>query len=331
MQRSFDESKTHDADDMMARAAWLHFAGRLTQSAVAKRLQIPITRAHRYIARAQNEGLVRVFVDVKAGSCVRIETEILETYGLDMCWVSMDVPEYDTLPLRSLSAKGADFLMRLVSGVDHRVVGIGHGRTLAASVDAMSRVSGDNLKFVSVLGGLTRSYATNPYDVIHRLNQKTGAKAYLMPLPMYANSARDKEVLLAQSCLEATTRLAEQATLYIIGIGEVSKTEDNHSTALDVFVGSKNAKALYNSGARAEVLGQFLDAEGKVLETDWHDRVMSTPLENLRGREVVAIAGGKSKTAAILATLRSGLLTGLIIDEATARAVVGATEPATVP
>ena len=316
---------------MMARAAWLYFTGGLTQSEVAKRLQIPITRAHRYIARAQSEGLVRIFVDAKAGSCVEIETRIMKTYGLNLCWVAMDLPEYYSLPFRTLSAKGADFLMNVATGSKHRVVGIGHGRTLAASVDAMSRVSGENLKFVSVLGGLTRTYATNPYDVIHRLNHKTEAEAYLMPLPMYANSAEDKQILLAQSCMAATTRLAEVATIYIIGIGEVSNFAKNHSTALTAFVGSEDTKALYCNGARAEVLGHFLDSEGKTVETDWHDRVMAPPLENLKGREVVAIAGGKSKAVAILSTLRSGLLTGLIIDEATARTIVDAAEPGPVP
>ena len=55
--------KTAGEAELAARAAWLHFVGGLTQSEVAKRLELPTTRAHRYIARAQSDGLVRVFVD----------------------------------------------------------------------------------------------------------------------------------------------------------------------------------------------------------------------------------------------------------------------------
>ena len=76
---------------------------------------------------------------------------------------------------------------------------------------------------------------------------------------------------------------------------------------------------LHEAGARAELLGQFIDADGKVMKTEFDGRVMALPLDDLRGREVVAIAGGAEKTDAILAVLKSGLLTGLIIDEATAR------------
>jgi DNA-binding transcriptional regulator LsrR (DeoR family) len=40
------------------RAAWLHYAGGLTQAAVAKRLGVPSVKAHRLIARAVADGVV---------------------------------------------------------------------------------------------------------------------------------------------------------------------------------------------------------------------------------------------------------------------------------
>ena len=42
------------------RAVWLHYAGGLTQSAVAERLGIPSVKAHRLIARAVADGVVKV-------------------------------------------------------------------------------------------------------------------------------------------------------------------------------------------------------------------------------------------------------------------------------
>ena len=42
----------------------------------------------------------------------------------------------------------------------------------------------------------------------------------------------------------------------------------------------------------------------------------------MRGRNIVAIAGGPSKVAGIRAALASGLLKGLITDELTARRLV---------
>ena len=57
-----------------------------------------------------------------------------------------------------------------------------------------------------------------------------------------------------------------------------------------------------------------------------NQRTLGLRIEDLRGREVVAVAGGPEKTSAILATLASGIITGLIIDEATARLVLAAAD-----
>ncbi len=305
---------------MAARAAWLHFVGGLTQSEVAKRLSVPNTRAHRYIARAQSEGLVRVFVDIESADCVDLETRLMAAYGLSLCRVAMDALEPGPLPLRALSAVGADYLMQVVASGAHRVIGIGHGRTIAASVDAMGRTPGERIRFVSMLGGLTRSYAANPYDVIHNLARKTNAEAYLMPAPLFANSAEDKRVMMAQSGLSATMDLIGKASLVIAGIGNTESADGGASAAaLDQ---PDAIDELKRRGAAAEILGQFLTADGEALETPYDERVMAPGLESLRGREVVAIAGGESKLAAIRAGLRSGLLSGLIVDEATARRLV---------
>lgn len=45
------------------RAAWLHYAGGLTQAAVAKRLGLPSVKAHRLIARAVADGVVKMSID----------------------------------------------------------------------------------------------------------------------------------------------------------------------------------------------------------------------------------------------------------------------------
>lgn len=306
--------------DLAARAAWLHFVGGLTQSEVAKRLELPTTRAHRYIARAQSDGLVRVFVDVESADCIALETRLAREFRLSLCRVAVDVAEAGPLPLRSLGAVGADFFMQTVSSGAHKVIGVGHGRTIAASVDAMGRAQGDDVRFVSMLGGLTRSYAANPYDVIHRLAQKTGAEAYLMPAPLFANSAEDKRVMMAQRGLAATMKLIDQATLVVVGIGAVDRAGGGaSSTELE---GPAAIEKLRDDGARAEILGQFIAEDGGVMATRYDERVIAPRLEQLRGREIVAIAGGLLKTEAIRAALRSGLLTGLIVDEATARSLV---------
>ena len=314
-------ARKFQAGEEAARAAWLHFVGGLTQSEVAKRLSISTTRAHRHIARAQADGLVRVFVDVKAGSCVGIETALMERYGLAHCYVAMEAPETESLPLRALGVAGAEFLMQAIVAGRHGVIGVGNGRTIAAAVSAMARTHAPSVRFVSMLGGLTRSFAANPYDVIHGLAQKTDAEAYLLPAPLYADSPAGKQMMMAQSGIAGTMELIGEATLAVVGIGNLDFLSGRLPAS--ALRSDDEVRDLFEEGARAEVLGQFIDAAGKVIATKHDAHVMAPGLESLRGRDVVAIAGGPDKTDAVKAALLSGLLTGLIIDEATARCIVG--------
>ena len=59
------------------------------------------------------------------------------------------------------------------------------------------------MRFVSLLGGLTRKFSANPHDVIHRLAERTGAEAYVMPVPMFANTVEDRAVLIGQKGVRA--------------------------------------------------------------------------------------------------------------------------------
>jgi len=99
--------------------------------------------------------------------------------------------------------------------------------------------------------------------------------------------------------------------------GQVGKLVDQKNTDLSAF------KA---HGAVGDVIGQFLGADGRPVASEVNQRTLGLRIEDLRGREVVAVAGGGEKRDAILATLASGIVTGLIIDEATARLVLAAAD-----
>ncbi|MDZ4392848.1 sugar-binding transcriptional regulator [Cypionkella sp.] len=299
------------------RAAWLHYVGGLTQAAVAKRLGIASVKAHRLIARAVAEGAVKVSIDGDIVECVELETELVARYGLDFCEVAPDLDEIG-LPIRSLGMAGADFLRRQIEAAATPVIGLGHGRTLAAMVQYLPRIEAPDLKFVSLLGGLTRNYSANPHDVMHRIAEKTGARAYVMPVPFFANTAEDREVLLAQRGVAEVFAMANAAGLKLVGIGTV---EVDAQLVASGMIEPKEIKAIQSAGGVGELLGHFFDAEGRILQTQLTARTLSVSFAEA-GDPIVAVAGGPDKIAAIRAVLSSRRLKGLITDETTARALV---------
>jgi DNA-binding transcriptional regulator LsrR (DeoR family) len=175
------------------------------------------------------------------------------------------------------------------------------------------------VKFVSLLGGLTRKFSASPFDVIHLIAERTASEAYLMPVPLYANSAADRAVLLAQLGISAVFDIARRADLMLVGIGEARPSGSLVQTGM---IRADEVAELERAGVAGEMLGHFFDAEGNIVETELSGRSISLSPQDLRGRNIVAIAGGPSKVAGIRAALASGLLNGLITDELTARRLV---------
>lgn len=309
-----------DADDSLAlRAAWLHFVGGMTQSAVAKRLGLPSVKAHRLIAKAVADGAVKVTIDGDISECIDLENRLADLYGLDYCEVAPDIGE-EGLPLMALGHAGANFMRREIEHGDHEVIGIGHGRTLSAAVGYMPRVVANDLRFVSLLGGLTRNFAANPHDVMHRIAEKTGMPAYVMPVPFFANTAEDREVLLAQRGVTTVFDMGCRAELKIVGIGTVDAQAQLVTSGM---IELCEVEEIANLGGVGEMLGHFFDANGQRLETALTARTIAASVENADMSRIVGLAGGLSKVDAIRAVLKSGRLYGLITDERTAKALVG--------
>ncbi len=304
-------------EELCARAAWLYYGAGLTQGEVAKRLSVPSVKAHRLVARANRLGLVHVSIDAPIAACIELEDALRSRFNLDQCVVAPDIDD-DQLPLRSLGFAGGRFLRLAIESRVHAAIGVGHGRTLAACVGQLPRMNVPNLKLVSLLGGMTRRYVTTPFDVIHRLAERTNATAYVLPLPFLANTVEDRTVLLEQRGVADVFELGVESTLRLVGIGAINDDASILSTGL---VEKDEFEEARNLGAVGEVLGHLFSARGDLIDTGVSARVLSMAATDIGRRPTVAVAGGKPKIDAIGGVLASGLLRGLITDEQTARAL----------
>jgi DNA-binding transcriptional regulator LsrR (DeoR family) len=270
------------------------------------------------IARANRLGLVRVTIDGAIAECVRLEDAIRLRYGVQMCEVAPDLDD-DPLPLKTLSLAGSRYLRLALESGEHKAIGFGHGRTLAACVAMLPKMTTAEVKLVSLLGGLTQRFATTPFDVIHRLAERTGAEAYVLPLPFYANTADDRSVFLEQRGVMQVVRMGIEASLRLIGIGTMEADASLLSTGMVEKEEFEEARRL---GGVAEILGHIFGKTGALIENGVSARTLSMPAEDIGRQKTVAIAGGRSKIEPIKAILASGLIYGLITDERTARALI---------
>ena len=206
---------------LAARAAWLSCVGGYTHEDIAARMHLTRIKVTRLVAKAHQLGLVRVFVEGGSADCVALEDELIRRFDLRFAGVTPTL-DRGVLPLIALGNAGARYLHDVLGAGDVRIVGVGHGRTLGAVVDALPRLARPGVKFVSLLGSLIRHVIANPFGIIHRLAAQTNGEGYFMPVPFVADSVA-KALFMDQTGLKPVFDLAARADLHVVGIGEIGE------------------------------------------------------------------------------------------------------------
>lgn len=306
--------------DQAARAAWLSYVGGCTQDDIAAQLGVSRPGVQRLLALARQEGLVKVHIDHPIASCTALSQAIRQRFELDYCDVVPAAADAgDTTPY--LAVAGAERLSRLIERSDPQTLSLGTGRSVRATVEALSRIDRPQHRFVSLVGNVARDGSANRYDGVMVAADKTGGERFLLPTPVVAASVEEKEALAGQPLFRAIGEVARQACTAFIGVGRI----DPQATLFqDHFISADELAELLSFDAVGELLGWPLSESGEVIDCSITRRVTSLPLTMFRDQTVVALAGGREKGPAILAALRGGWLNGLITDEHAARIVVEA-------
>ena len=195
-------------------------------------------------------------------------------------------------------------------------VGVSWGRTLEQMALHLSGAHNASARFVSLMGSLTRNSASNPFEVVQALAARTGGEGHFLPVPFIADSVADRAVLMSQRTVAEALELARSADLYLVSVGELSETAFLRQQGM---LSGDELRSVRARGAVADSLGRLFDARGVEIDHELSRRTLALEYERLRERDVVLVAGGLQKVAAVRSLLRTGVVRGLVIDGDAAR------------
>jgi len=304
--------------NLATKAAWLSYVGGYTQTEVAKRLNVSSAKAHRLIAYAHAHNVVKIFIEGEIVECVELEEKIINTFNLNSCTVVPTI-DADMDEFNAIGTVGAAFLYPLFKNTQNAVIGIGKGRTLSSVVEHLPHVKTKNLKFASVSGGLTRKFSTNPYDVIHRIAERTNSEAYFLPVPYMAKDPQEKKMLLSQQSVSQMLDFAKTAEIFIVGIGSIQSNAHVHETGL---IEESIWQTMIRKQAVGDFMGAFLNNSGEKIKSKNNQLSLGLSSEDIKGKQVIAIVGGQQKGLATLAALQTDTITDLIISEESAKQIL---------
>ena len=313
-------------DELIGRVAWLYYVFGLNQGEAATRLGLHRSRVNRLLAEGRDRGLITVTIDHSLVRDFEREQAIARAFKLDFCLATPQTgivpPEPDSqfaaihsaAARRSVGMIGASFLRGKLEA-RAQTIGVSWGRTIEQVAVHLSMARNPALKFVSLIGSLTRNAIANPFEVVQAFALRTGGEVHFLPVPFIANSVEDRDVLMSQRMVREAMELAWSADLYLISVGELAETSVLRQQQI---ITADEMRSLREHGAVCDTLGAFFDAKGQIVRHPLGDLSLTVGAENLRGRNVVLLAAGLEKVSAIAALLRSGLVRGLIIDGDTA-------------
>lgn len=312
-------------EDMIVQLAWLYYVANLNQEEIAQRLGVSRFKINRLLARARETGVVRISIDHPTVATLEMGEAIARAFGLIECIVTPplglvgDPAGEEGGARRAVGIAASAFLTRRIEEREHLIVGLAWGRTVAAMVDAMPALKKPDVRVVSLMGSLSRTARTNPFDCVHALAQRCGGEAYLLPAPFIADNEADYDVIMSQKLVMQSLALARQSDVIIASFGDASQS--SFIATHDLLHGSE-IDQLVRDGAMADMLGKFFDRDGAVVESALNRRTPGISIDDMRERELVLLGAGVAKAAPLRALLRSGLVNRLIADGDLAGALI---------
>ncbi len=306
-----------ERDDVI-QAAWLYHIGQMSQEEVSRRMGLSRFKVLRLLAEAREQGLVRISIEHGSAATLLLAGRLSERFGLTEVLVAPDPGEGDEAARRAVGQLAAGYLTR-VAREGSLTVGVGWGRTVAAMSDALTGLRNPDLCFVSLMGSMTRTSATSPFDVCVRLAALTGGRAVFLPAPFLADSAEDAAMILRQRMVREAVDAAQGAAHMFISVGECTAESLLQTSGV---LTKDEVAALGAAGAVADTTGKFFRADGALAETDLNARSPSIGVADLRRSDVVLLSAGVGKARATQAVLRAGFVDRLIVDEALAVALL---------
>ncbi|MEO6927701.1 MAG: sugar-binding transcriptional regulator [Casimicrobiaceae bacterium] len=309
------------ADDAQieVRAAWLYYMEGHTQAAIARRLGTTRLRINRILVDAQRNGLVGITLNAELTSCIALERALVRDFALDAA-VIVPTPADDKLVPVVVGRAAAGFVGHHLQTQRTRGLGIGWGLTLREMARHMPFARYPDLSVCSMMGGITHGLEFNTFDLAAEVARRLRSQCRYLVAPVYASSAASREAIMAQPVFgDALARVAA-CDMAVLSIGDVTRRSMLVRYALPDDVRLAGLRA---AGAVCDIIGQFVDAAGRVIDHPLNRRAIAFPLRELASiPTVVFAAGGRHKVRAIAAALRAGFGSVLVCDEDTARAAM---------
>lgn len=302
-------------ENLLYKATWYYYVDNMTQKEIAEQLGISRMRVVKLLSRAKDEGIVQFKINRNAEVRVGLEDALRNRFHLKDVFIVPSTKEN----INDNIAKGAaQYLEDKIE--EDALINFGYGDTISRTINHLIYTSDKPISLVTLSGGV--SYYTNSIKLgTHSRPTSSVMPAFhVLPAPLLASTREVADILMNEKSVKNILEMTKVSTMSIVGIGAVT----NSATIFKYNIVNDNDLTLLKmQGAVGDILSQFYDKDGKIIESEIHNKLVSVTLDSLRdSQETIGVAGGQEKLQAIYSALVGGYLNILITDEDTAQGLL---------
>lgn len=291
---------------LATKAAWYYYMENYTQHQIAEAMGLSRAKVIRLLEDAKTDGIIQFNFRKDDSTRVSLEKNLIAAYGLNDAFV-VPTPLNEATLTHTISRAAALYVS------DHLRPGgylnIGYGDTVSSMLGYLAKEHEDPINVVSMTGGVSY-YLPSVSSTAYAMH------LFLIPSPLIVSSSEVRDALLGEKSIQEIYAMTEHADMSVVGIGAAV---EGATVLRNGIIRESELAILKMQGSVGDVLNHFYDSEGNPITTEIENRTISTDIEKLRTmKNVVGVAGGSEKVAAIKAVLRGGYLNVLVTDSKTA-------------
>ncbi|MET0296480.1 MAG: sugar-binding domain-containing protein [Microbacterium sp.] len=305
-------------------AAHLYYVQDRTMEAIARELGTSRSTVSRLLAHARASGIVDIRIRSPFEAPQLLGELLAERFGVvaHIAPVPDDANEVDRLERVAVAA--AHLLGELVQA--DMTIGVAWGSTTAAVSRRLipRAIRGTTVVQLNGSGNTHTTGLLYASEILSRFATAYGGSAQQFPVPAFFDDPRTKQAMWRERSTRRILARQAEMDLVVFSTGSAGSQVPSHVYS-GGYLEPEDIAELETEGVVGDVATVFFRADGSSDRIALNERATGPRLDVLRRvKRRVCVVSGVSKLASLRGALAAHLVTDLVLDEASARALVEA-------
>ncbi|WP_026459936.1 sugar-binding transcriptional regulator [Schaalia suimastitidis] len=289
-----------------------------TMETIARHLGVSRSSVSRLLSHARETGLVRISVPPAPGIRGTIAGQISSLFGITTSVVPVHDVHTEINRLHNVALVAAERLIDMMT--PGATLGIAWGNTTSEITRCLPQVQFPGCTVVQLNGAATATESGLPYAdaIISRAAAALGGRMVHFPVPAFFDYASTKEAMWRERAITSVLKTIDECDVALFGVGSMSARLPSHVYA-GGFLDPEEIAAVQADGVVGDVCTVLLREDGSA-DHELNKRASGPSPETLkRIPRRLCVVAGTSKALPLLAALRAGVITDLVLDDGAAR------------